>query len=379
MSGLFRSQLSILGMWIAISFAADASVARPGSEFKKIVINAKSDFEAAGVADFDGDGKLDIVSGDVWYAGPDFQKRHPIVDIARKGGYRVDFANVPLDVDGDGRVDIISCNWHERSVVWRRNPGSTGKPWTEILVDRPGNSETAIAADVDGDGRIDFLPDVAQKTIWYRIEKGTLKGYVVSPKIGGHGIGLGDVNGDGRADILKPGGWFEAPADRLAGKWKWHGEWSLGAAGISIIAHDFTGDGLADVVWGMGHDFGRFWLEQKKTDDPAKKWVRHEIDRDWSQAHALVLTDLDGDGRVDILTGKRKFAHNGNDPGGKQDLILCLYVFDNDEKSFKRQVLHRGGNAGLGLAPVVVDIDGDGDLDFVAPGKSGLFLFRQEK
>ena len=113
------------------------------------------------------------------------------------------------------------------------------------------------------------------------------------------------------------------------------------------------------------------------------KW---ELKRRWTEKGDLGFPMLESpiarqnrDGRVDILTGKRKFAHNGNDPGGKQDLILCLYVFDNDEKSFKRQVLHRGGNAGLGLAPVGVDIDGDGDLDFVAPGKSGLFLFRQEK
>lgn len=373
--------------FILIFIVSVAANAQP-LQWKRTVINAKSKFEAAGVADFNKDGVLDIMCGDTWYEGPTW-KPHHVCDIAEKDGYRVDFANIPMDVNGDGWIDIVSCNWHEQSVVWRENPGKGDKPWTEHLVDKPGNSETAIAADIDGDGVLDFLPDVAQKTVWYRLENGKLVPHEISAKIGGHGIGFGDVNGDGRKDILKPGGWFEAPEDRIHGTWIWHPEWNLGGAGEEIIAHDFTGDGKPDIFWGMGHDYGTFWLEQTADSDPAKKWIQHQVDKDWSQAHALRPADFNGNGTFQILAGKRKYAHT-TDPGAEDK--MCIYIYtpltisaiDGGQEwkkttVFTRQIVHEGDGDGLGLGPVVIDIDGDGDLDIVAPGKSGLYLYQQEK
>lgn len=345
--------------------------------WKRTVINEQSNFEAAGVADFNGDGLLDIMSGDTYYAAPDW-KPVRVREIAEAGGYRLDFANVPMDVNGDGHMDVVSCNWHDQSVTWRENPGKPGEEWKEHLIDKPGNMETAVAVDVDGDGRVDFLPDVAQKTVWYSLDDGKFTAHEISPNIGGHGIGFGDVNGDGRGDILKPSGWFEAPEDRRGGTWTWHPAWNIGAAGIEIIAHDFTGDGLADIFTGMGHDYGMFWFEQTNESDPAKRWVRHEIDKDWSQAHAMVLVDLDGDGTKEVLTGKRKYAHD-TDPGAEDKMVIFIYSWDAGAKAFVRETVHEGGGDGLGLAPAVIDIDGDGDLDIVAPGKSGLYLYQQQK
>lgn len=343
--------------------------------FDLATLNAASDFEACGVADVDGDGVLDVICGDVWYRGPDYLPR-PIGEIAKEGGYRVDFANSPFDVDRDGDPDVVSCNWHRRSVLWRENPrGDDPMPeaWREHAVDEPGNMETAIEVDVDGDGKLDFLPDIAQRVVWYAIEEGRPTPHVISDSIGGHGIGCGDVNGDGRNDVLKPSGWFEAPVDRRAGEWRFHPDWNLGQVGIEMIVHDFTGDGLADLFCAMGHDYGVFWLEQ--TRDADAKWARHEIDRDWSQGHALRLADLDGDGAVEVVTGKRKYAHD-HDPGAEDEMVIFAYVFDREAKAFVRHELSRGGNAGLGLAPVIADLDRDGDLDIVAPGKSGLYLLR---
>jgi putative membrane-bound dehydrogenase-like protein len=355
---------------LSVHLAAPAQSPR----WKRTVLNEKSNFEAAGVADFNDDGMPDIMSGDTYYAAPDW-KPVRVRDIKEIDGYRLDFANVPMDVNGDGWMDVVSCNWHDQSVTWRENPRDPNKEWPEHLIDKPGNMETAVPADIDADGRIDFLPDVAQKTVWYSLENGKFTAHVVSPNIGGHGIGFGDVNGDGRSDILKPGGWFEAPEDRRAGPWIWHPEWNLGAAGIEIIAHDFTGDGLPDIFTGMGHDYGMFWLEQTKDPDPAKKWIRHEIDKDWSQAHAMMLVDLDGNGVKEVLTGKRKYAHT-TDPGAEDKMVIFIYSFNPATKTFTREVVHEGD--GLGLAPAVADIDGDGDLDIVAPGKSGLYLYQQE-
>lgn len=363
---------------LALALPALAPAQTTSMKWRRLVLDAKSNFEAAGVADFNNDGVLDIMCGDVWREGPDWTKTHEVLPIPEDGGYRLDFANTPMDVNGDGWMDVVSCNWHAMSVVWRENPGAKGGPWTQQVVDRPGNMETAIAADVDGDGNLDFLPDVGQNTTWYRLEDKKLVPYVVSPKIGGHGIGFGDVNGDGRNDIVKPGGWFEAPEDRLKGEWLWHGEWNLGATGISIVVHDFTGDGLADVFWANGHDYGTFWMEQTADADPAKKWIRREVDKDWSQGHALVLADLDGDGDQDVVTGKRKYAHT-TDPGAEDPMIILVYSFDRASGRFVRETIHMGEGDGLGLAPVVTDLDGDGDLDLVCPGKSGLYVHLQEK
>ena len=345
----------------------------PSPAFSVQTINAGSNFEACGVADFDNDGDLDIVCGDTWYAAPDWTP-HSISLIRSIGGYRVDFADVPMDVNNDGWMDVVSCSWHDRGVFWRENPGTPGGTWKTHPVDLPGNMETAIAADVDGDGRMDFVPNCVNRTVWYRMTKNGLIRRTVDDKRGGHGVGVGDVNGDGRSDLLGPDGWYEARADDT---WTFHPEWTLGGAGISIIAHDFNGDDLPDLFWGMGHDYGLYWLEQGRDADGKRTWTRHTVDESWSQAHGLVLTDLDQDGTPEVLTGKRRFAHNGKDPGGNEELLVCTYHFDADRGAFVKTMLSKGGKVGAGHYPVVIDIDADGDLDLVTPGKSGLHLLKR--
>ena len=344
-------------------------------DYEHVVISKDSEFEACGVADFDRDGDLDIVCGDAWYESPSWTRRS-IGLIRSVGGYRVDFADVPMDVDGDGWIDVVSCSWHDRGVFWRRNPGETGGEWKMQVVDRPGNMETAIGADVDGDGRLDFLPNTVNTTVWYSLRNGRLVPHVIAADQGGHGVGVGDVDGDGRSDILGPNGWFEAPDNPREGEWKFHDDWSLGGAGISIIVHDFDTDGLADVFWGMGHDYGLFWLKQGRDDAGNRTWTRSLVDESWSQAHGLVLVDLDRDGTPEVVTGKRRHAHNGKDPGGEDELLVCSYRFDPVAGGFEKTMLARGGDVGAGHYPVVVDLDLDGDLDIVLPGKSGLHLLQ---
>ncbi len=121
-------------------------------DYEHVVISKDSEFEACGVADFDRDGDLDIVCGDAWYEAPDWT-RHPIGLVRSVGGYRVDFADVPMDVDGDGWIDVVSCSWHDRGVFWRQNPGTDGRRLEDAgsstvrATWRPRSARTSTATD----------------------------------------------------------------------------------------------------------------------------------------------------------------------------------------------------------------------------------------
>jgi hypothetical protein len=137
--------------------------------------------------------------------------------------------------------------------------------------------------------------------------------------------------------------------------------------------HDVDSDGDADIIWGMGHNYGIFWLEQGTSGD-SRTWQKYLIDDSWSQPHFLIMADLDNDGTDELVTGKRFHAHNGHDPGGNEPKCVCYYKFDRSEKQWQRHLIHEGGQVGFGISTDVRDMDADGDIDLVAPGKSGLYL-----
>ncbi len=363
--------------WGAIVRVREAKVVEPkvGEGFKLHVINADSRFEAAGVLDVNRDGKLDIFCGGFWYEAPDW-KKHFVREVKEEGNYFYDFANLPMDVDGDGWVDIANAAWHNKMVFWERNPGKNDAPWEVFPIDTPGNIETALAVDINGDGQLDVFPNIMTSVAWYEYHRdasapgGAKWEKHELPKVAAsHGLGAGDINKDGRCDVVAPKGWLE----QTATGWQWHPEFDLGHASIPILVHDVDGDGDSDIVWGFGHDYGLFWLEQQNANGQ-RTWEKHLIDKSWSQPHFMVMADLDNDGKAELVTGKRYYAHNGNDPGENDPECVYCYKFDASTKNWTRHTIHEGGRVGFGINTAVVDIDGDGDLDVVAPGKSGLYL-----
>jgi HEAT repeat protein len=363
--------------WGAIVRVREAKVVEPtvGEGFKLHVINADSRFEAAGVLDVNRDGKLDIFCGGFWYEAPDW-KRHFVREITEEGNYFYDFANLPMDIDGDGWVDIANAAWHNKMVFWERNPGQSDKPWEVFQIDTPGNMETALAVDVNGDGQLDVLPNIMTAVAWYEFHRdksapggAKWEKHDLPKQAAGHGIGAGDINKDGRCDIVAPKGWLE----QTASGWQWHSEFELGSTSIPILVHDVDGDGDSDIIWGFGHDYGLFWLEQRSTNGQ-RTWEKYLIDKSWSQPHFMVMADLDNDGKAELVTGKRYYAHNGHDPGENDPVCIYYYKFDAGTKNWTRHTIHEGGRVGFGINTAVVDIDGDGDIDVVAPGKSGLYL-----
>jgi FG-GAP-like repeat len=367
-----------LAISLAVSAATIVCVFARGPEipFERHTIDLGVS-ETCAIADFNNDGRPDIFSGDAWYENPSW-KRHEVRHLREYGTYLESLSDLPLDVDGDGNIDIVSSGWHAGRLWWSRNPGKAGGAWVDHEVDHGFPIEFSFLVDLDNDGKAhEVLPQWGNNNApltWYEPQGGTLVRHVVSPRSYGHGIGAGDVNGDGRNDIITPQGWFEAPPDPRTGDWKMHTEFNLGSTSF-IFVIDINEDGLPDLLTANAHDYGIFWMEQRRD----HTWVKHAIDESWSQPHALTLVDLNGDGRKELLTGKRFSAHDGHDPGGHDPLGLYWYEYrkSDDGKSvvWSRHIIEYGGRAGGGMQIPVADIDGDGDLDFAVGGKSGLFLF----
>jgi hypothetical protein len=152
-----------------------------------------------------------------------------------------------------------------------------------------------------------------------------------------------------------------------------------------MAVYDVDGDGDNDVVSVLAaHQYGLAWFERRPGEQP--EFVAHEIlpttasPENVSQLHALVSADINGDGLLDIVAGKRYYAHPSTSPdpgtGDPAKLIWFELKRDGSGVHFVQHVVHE--DSGAGCSFVVRDIDGDGKVDIFTTNKRGTFLHLQQ-
>lgn len=361
--------------------------------FKKHTLTKEFISEGVAVGDINHDGKIDVMAGAYWFAAPDWKRSEIFPGKAFDGAkeYSNSFLNFSLDVNEDEWIDLVVIDFPGKVAFWYENPKNAEGHWKKHAVHEAvevGNESPALV-DMDGDGRLDLLcADSKEKQmVWLRAPKGGDKTpwqkFTISEKNApgterfSHGLGHGDVNKDGRKDVIIIQGWWEAPENPEQPNWKFHPA-ALGENSSHMHALDVNNDGLQDVLSASAHHYGIWWHEQAKDGSGNVSWKTHEISKAFSQSHSSSLVDLNEDGNPDLVVGKRFFAHNDtdNDPGAHDPAVLYWFEYTPGKEPFF--VPHEiDDDSGSGLNIVSEDITGDGATDIVVSNKKGVFVFER--
>jgi hypothetical protein len=378
----------------ARDFAQDGGATGPQREpiprplrWRRRVLDDAFRAESVAVFDVDGDGHLDLVTDQRWYPGPSFATFHEVgpqrvFDPAPQ--YSRSFASFAYDVDEDGDLDLLVVRFPGDPMDWLENPGPAGGHWPAHRLAhsvanespafaplRPGAPPSLVAGELPEQRLVALRPGANRLGTWDATE-------IAGPSAPGagrfaHGLGVGDVNGDGRPDLVVAAGWYEAPAE--PGPYSFHQN-DFHPGGAQMVVADLDGDGLADVVGSAAHDYGLWWFRQ----DPPGVFTRILVDDSFSELHACAFADLDGDGRPELITGKRWYAHGGDGPGGQEPAVLYVFRVVRDPGAlggvrWVRETVDE--NSGVGTQLTVADVDADGRPDLVIANKKGMFLFTQ--
>ncbi len=390
---------------VALLAAPLAGQEKELSTFKRIQLTDVYYSEGAGVGDINGDGKPDIVYGPHWYEGPAFEKRHEIYEAKPQNvrGYANHFFAWVYDFNKDGSGDILVVGFPGTPCFVYENPGKDkwNKHWKKHEVLNSVANESPQFVNMVGDERPELVCTNAghfgYATIdWDKpFEKWTfnrISGKIAAMQFG-HGLGIGDVNGDGRMDIIHAGGWFEQPQDLKAsedGKWKLHPvRFSTAYGGAEMYAYDVNGDGLNDIITSVAaHEFGLSWYEQIKDGDKitfkehvimgSKPW-HNKYGVLFSEPHSVNLADIDGDGLLDIVTGKTYWSHHDRSPMWDAGAVTYWFKLVRTKDGVDWLPMKADGEAGIGRQLRVADLNGDGLPDMAMGGMKGAHVLIQER
>ena len=416
-----RILAATVGFATAVSgFVASAAPKHMLHVFSKQELTDQFWSEGANFGDFNRDGIMDVVAGPFWYEGPDYKVRHEFMPadktststkdgqkvtfpgfkgrLGNENEYSANFFAFSHDINGDGWSDIVILGFPGENSWWFENPGkdlAKGGHWKRHVALDVTDNESPAFLDLTGDGRPEIVcsskghygyasPDRTDPTkpfVWHSISPDNHYHKFT------HGMGVGDVNGDGRLDLMEKDGWWEQPAS-LAGDpmWLFH-KWPFGTGGSQMYAYDVNGDGLPDVITSIAaHGYGLAWYEQYREGGEIKFREHIFVNKEarenrygvhFSQPHAMDLVDVDGDGVKDLVTGKRFWAHGpAGDPEPNAAPVLHWFQLKRNADKTVDWIPHLiDDNSGVGTQVVARDINGDGRPDIVVGNKHGVYVF----
>jgi hypothetical protein len=368
------------------------------ARFEKLTLHREFYCEGASLGDFNGDGVTDVVAGPDWYEGPAFAARHALWP--RTGfdahGYSDCFFEFPYDFDADGFLDVLVVGFPGVPAAWYENPRSPDASWLRHdVIPLPVDNESPAFVAILGEGVPGLVHMTSGVLGWSAPDDGAREPWVFHPISDArgyatftHGLGVGDLDGDGLPDALEATGYYLRThlLDVLA-SYARHDQ-PFGAGGAQMAVLDVDGDGDADVVTTLAaHGYGLAWFEQT-TSQPWPTFEEHVIVPDTAptdvsavvmhEPHALAVADIDGDGVADIVTGERFWGHV---PAGMPDFDAParLYWFRTERTSagvtFTPTLID--DDSGVGTQLTVGDVNGDGRADIVVSNKKGAFVFVQ--
>lgn len=362
-------------------------------QFKKHTLTREFISEGVAVGDVNHDGATDVMAGAYWFQAPEWNRREIFSGQAFDGAreYSNSFLNFSMDVNKDEWVDLIVIDFPGKLAYWYENPKNAEGHWEKHLLHESvevGNESPGFY-DVDGDGRLDLLcadskekqmvwlkaPDSENETAWKKFALSETN--APGTDRFSHGLGFGDINKDGKKDVIIKQGWWEGPDDPTKSNWTFHPA-SLGEDCSQMQVLDVNSDGLNDVMSSSAHRYGIWWHEQVKDADGNISWKQHEISKAFSQSHSTSLTDINNDGNPDLIVGKRFFAHNDtdNDPGAHDPAVLYWFEYTpGNEPFFKAHEIDNDSGSGLNI--VAQDITKDGAVDIAISNKKGVFVFER--
>lgn len=426
---MFRALPVTAAVALAVAAIVPAAPADDKAEtkitWKKTVLDTKFRSEGVAVADVNKDGKIDVLNGEYWYEAPDWKPHELQPPMDHKDGlrnYSRSFACWCDDFNGDGFPDLIVIDFPGAPCYWMENPkgkstGEDGKPlhWKKHTIWHSACNETPIYADLLGTGKrvlvmgwqpegkgnegqmAYFTPGKDPTAKWEmhpisepstpaKVENGKevpgTRKEIPGTQRFSHGLGVGDLNGDKRMDVICTGGWWEQP-EKADGKtpWKFHPA-NLGAACADMYAYDMDGDGKADVISSSAHQFGIWWHKNRGADkDGNLTFQKMDLfPKLVSETHAAHFKDIDGDGRPDLITGKRWWSHGMAEPGS--DGPAAIYWFKNTKGAdglTQFTPILIDDDSGIGTQFEVADINGDGLLDVISSNKKGVRVIVQQR
>ncbi len=383
---MFVAALSLAGTFAT---AADRLL----HSFERIPLTDVYYSEGANAGDLNRDGKADAIYGPYWYEGPAFRIAHELYPPKPQPTekYADNFFNWVHDFNGDGWLDVLTVGFPGKPAYVYENPRGKEGHWPRHEVLNAVSNESPHFVNIVGDEQPELVCTNAGRFGFATFERG--KGcepwtfHVISerkaPAPFGHGLGVGDISGDGRPDMILSDGWFEQPAaDALTSTWEFHAQkFTDSYGGAEMHAYDVDGDGDQDVITSLAaHDFGLAWYEQSREGERRVFTPRTIVGKTaeenpygvlFTEPHSVALVDMDGDGLKDIVTGKTYWSHHKKSPMWDAGAVVYWFKLERTGAGVNWVPHLADPDCGIGRQVSIVDVNGDQLPDIVLGGMKG--------